>query len=388
MIFKRFIQTVDEVGKKSGMLSASWSVGSIVGTFLTGFIFIGYVGSTNTLLFISFVLFLCSFLIFNNFKKRIQCLLLYAIIIFVYFAFNQHFFKDTNTIYSKESNYYDIRIVDGNVQPFGNVRVMYLDADSHSIESLSNKTLNMYSNFYPAFSLFNKDIQNIAVLGGGSLALSNNMKNYYPQANVKTAEIDPMVTAVAKKYFTTSDYVVNNTVSDDGRVFLEKSSQPYDVIFSDAYNSLISVPWQLTTQEFFTLAKAKLSPSGIFAINFISSQEGETSDFYRSMLATFSSVFQNYYVFAYGDNPKDIQNIILIGLNSTNHIDEATIRSELLDLPSGNRIALHLVDPKNLPKEDAGTIIFTDNFAPTDRMMLPIMNTYFQPHEQFMSEQL
>lgn len=380
-IYKQFIKSADKIGKDSSFISASWSIGSIVGTFLTGFVFVGYIGSTGTLLSISFLLFICSLWFCPITKTRYLFILVYLVLLMINFKITGSKQTNTGLLYNRESNYYTIRVKEASSSNNRIERFLYLDADTHSIESNSKNSLENYTNFYPVFSVFNKDIRKIVNVGGGALGFSDNLEKYYPNAQTTTVEIDPAVTAVAEKYFNVAPSVIKNTIEMDGRFFLANSKENYDIIFCDAYNSLIAVPWHLTTKEFFQQVKAKLSPNGAFAINFISPQAGEDAGLYSAMLATFNDVFKNNYVFSYGKVATSTQNIILLGLNSQEHPSHDEVLSEIKKLPNGNALALSFSEGENAKKiNHKQGIILTDNFAPTDRLLLPIIDKYFSPY--------
>lgn len=386
MIVKQFVQNISNIGQSTGSISASWSIGSIVGTFLTGFIFIGYLGSAQTLLTISALLFFCSFWLYKKTKARMLCLVTYIIATLISFNYNYKTPGNPALIFSKESNYYDIKVADIQIPSVGKTRLLLLDGGSHSFESLSGIPIDSYTNSYPFFSIFNKNIKDVAVIGGGSLALSNNFRKYYPNANIETIEIDPAVTATAEAYFTTDSLVTNNTQSIDGRVFLMNSNKKYDIIFSDAYNSFISVPWHLATQEFFRLAKSRLSDDGAFAINIVSPQEGEDNVFFNSLLATFTTVFDNHYILTYGNNPLDTQNIVLIGLNSSDYLSDDNLVSKLSNIKKGDMVLPHLMSEKSIQKMGTTeSTIFTDDFAPTDRLLLTVIEKYLPIYRKMFS---
>lgn len=373
MLFKRYMTAVETVGREVGTFAASWSAGSIAGTFLTGFFFIGYLGTKNTLLSISALLFVASFSFFDK-TARYKASFVYLMAASVYFFLSNALITQA-AVYEGESDYYKIKVVDSTRPLDGKVRTLYLDADSHSIESASGNQLDIYTGLAPAFSAFNGNIKDVMVIGGGSLELSANFKKNFPDSNVTTLEIDKQVTQVADRYFNISDYIIRNTVEADGRAYLAKGDRKYDVIFSDAYNSYISVPWHLSTREFFAEAKRKLNLGGVFAVNFISAKEGKSAGFYQSMLKTFTQVFDNYYVFSYGNSVLDIQNIVLVGLDCPQRISVEDMRARLGKLSKEVNLTAHYNAENISPKEDA--ILLTDDFAPTDRLMMPIMDSYF-----------
>ena len=52
----------------------------------------------------------------------------------------------------------------------------------------------------------------------------------------------------------------------DGRVFLNRNSERYDLILLDAYRGGY-VPFHLLTREFYALVKQRLAPGGAVAFN-------------------------------------------------------------------------------------------------------------------------
>jgi len=66
-------------------------------------------------------------------------------------------------------------------------------------------------------------------------------------------DIEPVLPELAKRFFSLSDDPEIHSIIEDGRRFLYDAPQQYDVIFSDVYNSLYSIPPQFTTKEFLCL---------------------------------------------------------------------------------------------------------------------------------------
>jgi spermidine synthase len=74
-------------------------------------------------------------------------------------------------------------------------------------------------------------------------------------------------------------------VAADGRVFLNRSSELYDLILLDAYRGGM-VPFHLLTKEFHALIKQHLAPGGAAAFNVHTGTR-----LYASTVKTLSSVF-------------------------------------------------------------------------------------------------
>ena len=59
------------------------------------------------------------------------------------------------------------------------------------------------------------------------------------------------------------------TLVGDGRRILRSAGEKYDFIVGDAYRGLRNIPPHLVTKEFFTEARARLAPGGVFMLNLI-----------------------------------------------------------------------------------------------------------------------
>lgn len=379
-ILKLYLEDVALTGVKSGQISALWSLGSIAGTFLTGFYFIGNIGSVTTVLIIALVLLGNAAMIFPLKRKMVKGIGALFIVIGM-MTYAMHLFTDKRgKVFAAESDYYKIQVVDMETKGKGPVRALFLDFDSHSMEGVNGQRLDLYPEIYPIFGVMNENIKDVLVLGGGAYTLSKNMAGYYKGANVTTVELDPGVRDVAKKYFNAKNYPIRTEISD-GRVFLERTDKTYDLIFSDAYNSFISVPWHMATKEFDQMAKDHLNENGIYVLNFTATRKGDGSEFFRSMEKTFKSVFGNYYVFAYGRNEYESQNIILVGVKSGTLPDPETVKQRIAQGENGEFLSARLIGNAQSIADDVP--VLTDEYAPVERLMMPLVDNYFSQYASF-----
>lgn len=118
-------------------------------------------------------------------------------------------------------------------------------------------------------------------------------------------EIDPKVIQVARNYFALSPDV--SVFNQDGRIFVTLSKKKYDIVIIDAYTQQIYIPFHLTTVEFFTKLKDRLSDQGIVAMNV--SAPREDSPLLQSIFNTLRSVFAHVYLFRI---PMTTDNIVLV----------------------------------------------------------------------------
>lgn len=372
-----YLKQVDDAGKRAGLLSGASAFGGITGTFLTGFVLTGFLGSAYSLYLLSLILVINSLLI-KNFFKNLSILFLFlplGLITSLNYIVND---KKINTIFEAESRYYKISIVDNsfNYRP---ARLIFLDFDVHSVESLDGKKIGIYQEISPLFQIFKNEIKKILVIGGGSYNIPKDLYRLYG-GDITVAEIDPKVTKMAEDFFALKSFPIK-TNNSDGRLFLNTSQEKFDIIVQDAFNSFISMPWHLVTHEANEAAKKHLTPEGIYALSIISAREGKNSLIYKSVVRTFTETFPEYHALFLGPEQETIQNIILIGINSETkgRKDEVEIKKEV------EKITLDIDYPGKIiyeykPPIADGAIYLTDDFAPLEKLSLGPINAFFNDY--------
>ena len=114
--------------------------------------------------------------------------------------------------------------------------------------------------------VYPEEPKRILMLGLGGGTLSTYFGRFMPDTAIDTVEIDRSVIDVAKKYFGLLETQRVRYHDGDGRVFLNRNRQLYDLILLDAYRGGF-VPFHLLTKEFYELIKQRLTPGGAVASN-------------------------------------------------------------------------------------------------------------------------
>jgi spermidine synthase len=167
-------------------------------------------------------------------------------------------------LYEKESPYQFVQVVQK-----GPVRDLYLNEGIavHS-EWRANTVLtgDEWDMFLTVPPLLGRTVRSVAILGnaGGTTARAYGV--FYPSARVDGVELDPDVTAAARKYMGLGRIRRLHVVTADARPFLERTHDRFDAILIDAYRQPY-VPFYLATQQFFRLVRSRLRPGGIVALN-------------------------------------------------------------------------------------------------------------------------
>jgi len=378
IILKNFADDFSKIGSKYGLLSSIWSIGSVLGVFLTGFVFISTIGSAETIFAIAAILLLTGLVFSIKDKKTLQIFILVIFIGLISFYFlQQKTIGKTNVVFQKETDYYNVKVVDANLPDFGQSRILFLDIDSHSIQP-EKINEHFYPEMYPVFYNLKGNIKDILVIGAGAYTMPKYFKEYYKNSSVSVIEMDPEMKKIGEDYFNLKKYDIN-TIVGDAKIVINTDPKKYDLIFGDAYNSFLSVPWYLLTKEWNDEVKNKLNDNGIYAINFIGSMAGLKSEFTKSVLNTFKLSFPNFYIFVFGSTPEQTQNIVFVGINGKLPLKEDELYGKLLQEKSF--LYKRMLSAEYF--ENTTSTILTDNFAPVEKLMTPIMSEYLPEEINF-----
>ena len=104
-------------------------------------------------------------------------------------------------------------------------------------------------------SLYPEEVKRILMIGLGGGTISTYLGRYMPDVTIDTVEIDPGVITAAKKYFGIRESDEVRYLDGDGRVFLNRNKQPYDLILFDAFHGGY-IPFHLLTKEFFRCSRS------------------------------------------------------------------------------------------------------------------------------------
>jgi spermidine synthase len=274
-------------------------------------------------------------------------------------------------VFEVTSAYHHIRVLDE--QGF---RLLSFNGSQETRMSLRNPLQGHfeYTEFFHMPWLWNTQMNNVLMIGLGGASIQRAYQHYYPDVAVETAEIDPLVVQVAKQYFLFRESPMQQVHIEDGRVFLRRSQTQYGAIILDAYVQSrygASIPYHLTTKEFFELASRHLTTNGVLAFNVIGTLRGWRADIVGAVYRTMKSVFPQVYLFPASES----YNVVLIGtkteqLRDFNWIEQSArslIRSRRITLPTfGQRI---LSFHAELPIDSRRCPIFTDDYAPVDGLL-------------------
>lgn len=415
VVVKLTLNNLNKTGNIVGKIYAFSTLGSIIGTFATGFYLISWMGTRNILLFMGVILVISSF-IFGNFLKNKKSFFLILLVLFLsvllpflglhgyavlypeeftlpgsptesFKTFLQYAFKpplDEETYFYKESDYYTIKLKKSIRGNKGNpLESLVLDHLIHSYTDLEDpfyleyEYIRMYEEVV-RWQANKRNSLKVLFLGGGGYTFPRFIEAKYPEAEIDVIEIDPEITRVVKKYLGLSEGSRIRTFNEDGRWFVMNCKEKgiYDFIFGDAFNDL-SIPYHLTTKEFAIQLKGLLKPDGLLMANVIDSFKKGT--FMPSYIRTLEEVFGKGHVHLMtltSDYEKiGISTCVVVASPKRLDMDEfvRTIKAK------GGEMTSHVMSQEQLQKylKERPSLILTDDYVPVDNLIAPIFEERF-----------
>ena len=374
---KLAVRDLESTGRVVGKIYAFSTLGSIAGTFTTGFYLIATFGTRATLIGVGIVLIACALFFGGRFGRAA------AILVLAIGTASAGFWpgampppeqdlllepSGTGIIHSEESQYYTIRVERTIREDTGGVvHALQLDHLVHSYSDPDDPQYLEYGylrifNDAANWALRERDRPRFLFIGGGGYTLPRLLSG--TGAAIDVVEIDPAVTRVAHRFFELPRQSSIRTINEDARWFATRASgRTYDVIFIDAFNDL-SVPYHLTTREYTLMLERMLRPGGALVVNLV--DDFERGRFLRSYIRTLQSVFGDRNVELVMEEEEDVQ----------------SSRSTFVVVASASRFSFteaHVLPQDALRRYVArsGTIVLTDDHAPVDNMLAPLFTERF-----------
>lgn len=293
-------KSVETVGRTAGSIYAVSTLGSIFGTLVCAFFLLPNWGMSAVLIQLTVLTAIVAAICFgvDAFKRRsrrtgksnLALLLLVAIAVLSIAA--------ARVIYRRDSFYH--RIV---VEEVNGIRHLKFDASFQSSMDTKNpdRAVFVYTDYLHLGLIFKPDTKKVLFIGLGGATVPKKFRKDYPEMTIHIVEIDPAVKEVAEQFFYFLEDEQMKVFIDDGRVYLRKTKEIYDMIVLDAYHGgrhgEIMLPFHLTTREFLKLASLRLSKDGVLVFNLVGRLEGPQSRVTRAILKTYQFVFPEFYLF-------------------------------------------------------------------------------------------
>ncbi|MDH3402339.1 MAG: fused MFS/spermidine synthase [Acidobacteriota bacterium] len=221
-----------------------------------------------------------------------------------------------------------------------------------------------YAHYAAAAFLVHPAPRRALVIGMGGGLVARPWRRLAPELEVDFVEIDAVVPRIAQQYGFWTPHPRDRVHIADGRQFLRRSAESWDLIYVDAYIGL-AVPFHLTTREFFALAAAHLEPGGVLAVNLAAGLE---DPFSRSLLHTVRRAFRSTVVIGV----RGAGNVLVLASAGGPSLPEAIRRRATEIDDSGLRIRLAEIagDVLQWDYETADLVELSDDYAPAEHLVV------------------
>jgi spermidine synthase len=372
LVVKLTLKDIKDTGSTIGTIYAFSSLGSIAGTFATGFYLISMMGTHYIVALVGLTLVLMAILLGRLGSTTLQVVIVLGVLGLLGWQVSTRSALATDC--KLETDYYCIKWTDEVNTAQQPMRRLILDHLVHSFVVLEDPTHleygyeKIYAEMARYLSPEGRAISAMFI-GGGGYTFPRYLETLYPGSRLDVVEIDPGVTRVAYQYLGLPVTSTIRSFNEDARQYVTRESPQaqYDLILGDAFNDL-SVPYHLTTLEFSQRVSQFLKPEGLYLINVIDSYS--TGSFLRAFANTLTRVFPYVYVTApgYGWEWSSSTFVIVASKQPMNASAFAKMAA-----PQGEEPVTKFLAPDVLAGYLAqGAVTLTDEFVPVDNMIAPL----------------
>ncbi len=274
-------------------------------------------------------------------------------------------FWETNLAYEGESVYNYLQVKESDRSVILSTNVLF---GVQSIYMKDQGLTGMYYDYAMAAPLMVEgkapEDCSVLILGMGTGTYATQCRKYYGDMDIEGVEIDEKITALSREYFHLPEDVP--VVTYDGRAFLNAVDKKYDVIMVDAYQD-ITIPFQMSSVEFFMLVKAHLAENGVMVVNMNMRGSGE-GNINQYLADTISYVFGEVYtVEVSGSTNREL-------FASDNKEMISGLEEGVARLEEGNLQAMMERTAGNLVRYEAGDYILTDDRAPVELLGMQVID--------------
>jgi spermidine synthase len=384
VVVKLTLNNLSKTGNIVGKIYAFSTLGSILGTFATGFFLISWMGTRHILFSVGAIL-MVSGVVFGGFlaRKKVLGAVVVGLFIPLLWGFYGHAFKpplDGSTYFFKESDYYTIKLKTKDETTKGlTLEALILDHLIHSYTALDDpfhleyEYIRLYEELV-RWQTIGKQSFRALFIGGGGYTFPRFLEAKYPGAQIDVVEIDPEVSRVARTFLGLPWNTRIRTFNEDARWFVMncKESGVYDFIFGDAFNDL-SIPYHLTTKEFDVELKRLLKPDGLYLVDVIDSfKKGLFIPAYiRTLEEVFGKKRVNVVIADTDVNDMGISTYVVVA--SSKVLEQEDLVEDMKR--EGDTEVIALFYPQSFLQrylKDHDPVILTDDYVPVDNLLAPI----------------
>lgn len=329
--------------------------GKTVGTSITFLIFAGILLALAIVYFVS---------VHSGRKKIIVSVIIFALCCGLGYS-DSFAFWQSNLTYEGESVYNYLQVYENENEVALSTNVLF---GVQSVYMKQDTLTGMYYDYAMAAPLMldGRDVEDmdVLILGMGTGTYATQCRKYLGNMNIEGVEIDDKIIDLSRQYFSLSEEIP--MTSYDGRAFLNAIDKKYDVIMVDAYQD-ITIPFQMSSVEFFSLVKDHLKEDGVMVVNMNmrGTKEGNINQY---LADTIGSVFRAGYVV----DVAGTSNRELFASDNDRIIENLSANTEKLSDGELKRMMEKVT--ANLEQYEKSDYILTDDKAPVELLGMQVID--------------
>ena len=332
LIGRLYTDNLNLLGRKIGDVYSINTIGSIIGSFMSGFILIPFLGVQKSILFVSFINLIMGVIIIYRSPAGINGLkwsgLISAIMLFIVFGkiatagvnMGVGHSLNGNIIFSKEDVSGTVKVVEDESGRFRTLMV-----NNYSLATSGDVAVRF--GHIPLLLHNNPDDVLVISLGSG---ITLGAVGQHPVKNIECVEIVPGVVDAAgfferENHDILKDPRLRLTIWD-GRNYLLMTKNKYDLIISDLFQPDSAGTGNLYSKEHYQNCKDRLKNGGLMA-QWLPLYQLSTEDL-KVIMATFSRIFPHVTVW-YGDINSAKPTLLLLGSESPLKVDMTQLQDKM-----------------------------------------------------------
>ncbi len=354
-VVKASLHDLTATGQVVGRLSAIGTAGAILGSFVTGFVFVAQLPVSVIVLGVGAATVVAGVWLWERYRGTQG--LAATVVLAAIAAGGLLAIGDRCDV---ETKYYCARVEVDPDRASG--RLLWLDTLQHSYVDLDDPAhleFRYTRLLASAVKTYSSGPIDVVHIGGGGLSMPRWVDVTRPGSTSTVLEIDPGLIRIARDELGYVDDPDIDIRIGDGRTGLaDLAPGSVDVVIGDAFGG-VAVPWHLTTVEVVAEIEALLRPGGVYALNLI---DRGAMAFARAEMATLGQVFESVVVIAPDDNLSSGGNVVVVAGNDP-------LPVEALARIAGNfGLDVEVLTGERLQRYIGDADVLTDEFAPVDQL--------------------
>jgi len=313
---KLAVSSTKTTGNAVAGLSTANAIGSILGTFATGFILFGLIGGYTILLALIILTIVASWLVAPKELWKLRVAVSGLAVIIALVAVLQPADTRGRVIDTAAARYV---VHEGLWRDGREVRMLITGprgAQSAVYTDGSNDLVFWYKQQVSALlrRLHEEDAEfRVLILGGGAFTLPDYLARNFPKARIDVVEIDPELFDIAQRYFGVEDHANMHIYAEDARSFVNRGGDGklYDFVLVGVSHD-IALPWQFATKEFGEAVAQILARDGVAVVNLIAAEEGGCARIYEAVYGAYAQYFRYRYLTRDNVAPDEIANSVMV----------------------------------------------------------------------------